>query len=272
MNLLNRQYDSYYEELVRYYPRYYMDVREMIAILKAHGAICDTLGDNIEQVYSNNFIDEMDEDSIATMENMLGIALNKSRTLEERRRLVKAYFIGFGTISASMLKETIYAYTGAEVDITFEPFDDEGNNMLIIRIARGDEETVYMSDILWLLAKKIPAHIYYQADLWYDFPGVVIGGGRKRRTFTTFQYPLAGTRPDIVKIGDLNLVSTVVESEALNVISDYALASESQYTGTKPTIVKTGVLNEVSTATEASAVVCGIDYIFCGEDHYASES
>ncbi|MCD8364696.1 MAG: YmfQ family protein [Clostridiales bacterium] len=164
MNLLNRQFDSCYEELIRYYPRYYLDVREMVAILKAHGAICDVLEDNIEQVYSNNFIDEMDEDSIARLESMLGIALNKSRTLEERRALVKAYFVGFGTVSASMIKETIYAYTGLEADITFEPYDDEGNNRLKIDIPLGDGDASYISDILDLISKRIPAHIMYIVD------------------------------------------------------------------------------------------------------------
>ena len=61
----------------------------------------------------------------------------------------------------------IKSYTGASVDIKFEPFDEEGNNMLYIHFQRGDEPTLYMGDINLLLSKKIPAHIQYQAAVTY---------------------------------------------------------------------------------------------------------
>ena len=130
MKFYDKYYENNFEELITYYPRFYRDVFEMVEILKAHGGIADELEANIEQTYLNSFIDYADEDTIEQLEKFLNIGLNKSRTLEERRRLVKSYFVGFGKVSASMLAEMIKRYTGASVDIKFEPFDEEGNNML----------------------------------------------------------------------------------------------------------------------------------------------
>lgn len=133
------------------------------------------LGTEIEQTYLNCFIEYADEETIKKLEDFLDIRLNKSRTLEERRRLVKSYFIGFGKVSATMLKEMIQSYTGAEVECKFEPFDEAGNNMLYLNFQRGKEPTLYMSDINLLLSKKIPAHIKWRAAVTYRFPiGIVL--------------------------------------------------------------------------------------------------
>lgn len=131
MKFYDKYYENNFEELITYYPRFYRDVFEMVEILKAHGGIADELEANIEQTYLNSFIDYADEDTIEQLEKFLNIGLNKSRTLEERRRLVKSYFVGFGKVSASMLAEMIKSYTGASVDIKFEPFDEEATTCFI---------------------------------------------------------------------------------------------------------------------------------------------
>lgn len=219
-------YDYYwpdcYEELITYYPRFYREVREMVAILHAEGHLADMMQDDIERVYQNSFIDNMDEEALTRLELFLQIGLYKERTLEERRRLVKSFFVGFGKVSASMLKEMIKSYTGADVDILFEPFDDERNNCLYIYIQRGDVDTLYMSDISLLLSKKIPAHIYWMAAVVYRY-AVVIGA---RRTHYRFAYDLTGTKPDIALHGDLNSAEVVVEAARRNKVTGYRQASE----------------------------------------------
>ena len=60
----NRQFASNYDELISYYPRYYRDVREMVAILKANGRLLDGAQDAIEGIYTSGFIDSMDEAAI----------------------------------------------------------------------------------------------------------------------------------------------------------------------------------------------------------------
>ena len=250
MKFYDKYYANNFEELITYYPRFYRDVFEMVEILKAHGRIADEMEANIEQTYLNCFIDYADEETIEQLEKFLNIGLNKSRTLEERRRLVKSYFVGFGKVSASMLEEMIQSYTGASVDIKFEPFDEEGNNMLYIHFQRGDEPTLYMSDINLLLSKKIPAHIQYQAAVTYHFP---VGVGIRRRHYR-YGYDLCGTKPDIAMLGALFKRATVTEARRNSHGTEYMQPSEHDtLTGIKPDIATIASLQAVESVVEARA-------------------
>lgn len=307
MKFYDKYYENNFEELITYYPRFYRDVFEMVEILKAHGRIADEMEANIEQTYLNCFIDYADEEIIEQLEKFLNIGLNKSRTLEERRRLVKSYFVGFGKVSASMLAEMIQSYTGASVDIKFEPFDEEGNNMLYINFRRGDEPTLYMSDINLLLGKKIPAHIQYQAAVTYHFPvgvGVrrrhyrygydlcgtkpdiaMLGALFKRTTVTEARQSsygtehtqpsehdtLTGVKPDIVTIASLQAVESVVEAQERKYTNEYRKASDGQQEAGKwPQETAIGDRNGINAGTEVKATDYGVDYIYCGTGYSQS--
>lgn len=231
MKFYNKYYASNYEELTTYYPRFYRDVFEMVEILKAHGRIADGMEENIEQAFLNGFIDYADEATIEKLEKFLEIGLNRSRTLEERRRLVKSYFVGFGKISASLICQMIGAYTNAPVSCRFEPFDEERNNLLYIDFQRSGNETIYMSDILTLLSKKLPAHIAYRPELVYRFP-IVIG---RKRTYYKYGYDFCGTKPDTALLGIVFKRDTVTQEEHSNTRLAYKNASDkNELAGTYP--------------------------------------
>lgn len=263
MRFYEKQFENNFEELITYYPRFYRDVYEMVEILKANGRVFDRMEGDIEQTYLNCFIEYADEETIKKLEDFLDIRLNKSRTLEERRRLVKSYFIGFGKVSATMLKEMIQSYTGAEVECKFEPFDETGNNMLYLNFQRGKEPTLYMSDINLLLSKKIPAHIKWRAAVTYRFP---IGIG-KRRTHYPCSYEFCGTKPEPVLVASAHGIETVTAPGATNAVMTYKNSSEGGVTpeaGTTPNISTLAHNDAINAATEAAVTSCGVDYIPCG--------
>lgn len=244
-----RDFPGNYDELITYYPRYYRNVREMVAILKADGKLLDGAQGAIEQVYNNAFIDNMDEPTIREMEVFLSINLDKTRTLDERRRLIKSFFAGFGRVSATLLKEMINAYTNADVDVLFEPFDAAGNNMLYINFERGDEPTLYMSDILELLSRKIPAHIIYTPSVTYKRPVVVKSG----RTHYVFDYDLTGTKPEVASKGAYYIAATVTEKGHLPVIMDYKQAADvDNPTGTTPEPASIAAYIQRATVTQTT--------------------
>lgn len=160
-------YASSYDELKTYYPTYYNDVTEMQAILKAQGDMLDDVKNGIEQLFGDCFIDTADEATIAKLETFLHIHIRTGRTLEERRRLVKSYFVGSGKMSASLLSDIIGTYTGAESQCRYEPCDIMGNNALYIDTERGTESSFYASDIMELIRAKLPAHIPFEFDVVY---------------------------------------------------------------------------------------------------------
>lgn len=250
LKFYDNQFENNYEELLTYYPLFYRQVYEMKEILKAQGRLVDGLEENINQIYLNNFIDYADDNTIGNLEQFLKIDLNKGRTIEERRRFVKSFLVGFGKVSASRIAEMIRSYTGARVDIRFEPFDEIGNNMLYIDFQRGDEPTLYMSDINLLLSKRIPAHIPWRATVTYHFP---VGVGIRRKHYR-YGYELCGTKPDITMLGALFKRAIVTEARRESYDTGYTQPSEHDtLTGVKPDISTIASLQAVESVVKAMA-------------------
>lgn len=175
-------FPSTYDELITFYPAYYRNVLELKAILEANGHLCDNVINAINSVIENCFVESADEATITRLEKFLGIVTDASRPLEERRRLVYSYFVGFGKISASKLKEAIKAFTGADSKITFERTDEAGNNTLLIEIERGKNAELSYTDIETAIAKRIPAHIAYQLSFKYSHTVVAAKATTNRYT------------------------------------------------------------------------------------------
>lgn len=257
----NKYFKNNYAELITYYPRYYRDVLEMRAILETEGKLADDIEDNIERVFNNCFIDTADETTISKLEKFLYLGLYKQRSLEERRRLVKSLFVGGGKISASMISEMIAAYTGAPASCRFEPFDEYGNNKLYIDFSRGKEKTLYMSDILTLIERRIPAHIEYMVTVVYSFP---IGAGKVRNHYK-HDYEMCGTKPETVLLAEKHNLSTETVQNHTNSLKTYrASASEYNETGTIPDTAVLANLKAVDTAASGMFASVDVNYIPCG--------
>lgn len=174
--LLNKIYPNSYEELLSYYPRFYREVYEMQEILKAEGKLADQLEEGAEAVFSNAFLDTIDEPTIKRLEDFLNLHFQKTGTVDERRRIIKSYFVGAGKTSGSVIKEMISAYTNAAVSVRFEPSDAEGNNKLFIDFERGSEKEIYVDDIASLVSLRIPAHIDFALNMIYGSEAKAIFG------------------------------------------------------------------------------------------------
>lgn len=179
--------------------------------------------------------------------------------------------------------------------------------MLYINFRRGDEPTLYMSDINLLLGKKIPAHIQYQAAVTYHFPvgvGVrrrhyrygydlcgtkpdiaMLGALFKRTTVTEARQSsygtehtqpsehdtLTGVKPDIVTIASLQAVESVVEAQERKYTNEYRKASDGQQEAGKwPQETAIGDRNGINAGTEVKATDYGVDYIYCGTGYSQS--
>ncbi len=262
MKFYNRTYASDYDELITYYPRYYRDVFEMDAILRAVGSVTDDLTDDIERVYFNNFLDHCDEETLRRYEAFLGIQLNRFRTLDERRRFIKAFIAGFGKISASMIAGMIYEYTHADVDIWFEPSDEIGNNTLYIHFKRGNISTLYMSDIITLLSKKLPAHIDWHLAIVYSYSVVTSA----KRVNYRIDYPIAGTRPEAAQQASYLKTGVAVSEKNTRIKADHAPTQEDGICGTLPDSSALGFVHNNPVVTSTSETRALTDFEAVSED------
>lgn len=264
MSMFNPYWKCNYDQLITYYPRFYREVFEMDAILRAEGGLADGIQNGIDKMLMNCFIDGADEDTLTELEAFLGLSLLKQRTVEERRRFVKSFFAGQGKVSQTRIAEMIRAYTGADTVCVLEPFDEEGNNRLDIQFERGNEDIVYVSDIYTLLAKMLPAHIEYRPIMTYRFAVVV---GKKQNINYIYDYDLCGTKPYSVLIAQIKGTEAVTRTETTNVVMEYRQSSDGgaePQTGLYPQSTLIGRKDVIDAVTEPLVLGCGVDYIPCG--------
>lgn len=159
-----------YEELLTMYPGFYHEVYEMQEILKAEGKLQDDLKTDIQQVFFNQFIDYADGETIAVYEKIIGIETDISKSLDERRRVVRAFLTGSGKLSASVIKSVIGSYTEGDVDCDLEKLNSEDDfHALAIKAERGGGSTINLNDITALIEKKIPAHLKYNLSFYENY-------------------------------------------------------------------------------------------------------
>lgn len=150
MQFYSRYWPDCYEELITYYPRFYREVREMVAILHAHGHMADGAQDAIERTFLNAFVLEADEATIKKWEGVLGIIYTKSLTLEQRRRVVYARLNSGSHVGEPEIRQMVGAYTDCGITVDF----DSGIIYVDIDGEIFDEGNLYES-----LLGRIPAHL-----------------------------------------------------------------------------------------------------------------
>lgn len=150
MKLYERYFKNDYEELITYYPRFYREVFEMVEILKAFGRVSDTLEENIERAYLNNFILTADAETIKVWEGILDITYEEKLTLDQRKRVVIARIMGYGHIGEPEIRGIIANYTERAVAVDF------AKGVIYITI----EGEIFDEMNLWnTLLRRIPAHL-----------------------------------------------------------------------------------------------------------------
>lgn len=252
--------DGTKEELLSFYPHFYRNVKEMVAVNESMAAEIDKITDCGQKVLDDSNITTACESIIKFYEDIIGIGYSSLRTLEERRRLVLVYYNIFGKVSATKLKNAIGYYTQEDVAVSFNNKDEGGNYILEINCERGDMNPLFLEDIWLLLKKIIPAHLLYKVGMKYSFAVVV---GRKKQSYN-YEYELCGTKPEPALLGKMISKDTVTLQDNTNYDINYPIASKTETTGLRP---DTALLGNTDTVTSAAEVVNSdyvMDYVLCG--------
>ncbi len=161
MIAIQKYYKGTASELLSYYPTFYAGIYEFVEVQKAAALALDKVIDAIQVSTDDSNILTASEKIIAYYEKIIGISYSRLRTVDERRRLVLAYYNIFGKVSATKIKNAIKFYTGADVEIRFTKKDEQGNYILEIECVRGEISSLFLDDIALLCKKIIPAHLFF---------------------------------------------------------------------------------------------------------------
>lgn len=190
MKFYERYYESGYDELITYYPRFYKDVFEMVEILKAFGRMSFCLEDNIERVFQNQFILTADAETIAVYEAMLKITPNPGMSLEERRKMVLATLYSTPHIGEPEIRELFHIFCDGDLAL------DLNAGVVELKVDISEGQHLNAPGFLEALSRPVPAHLSF-VIVFETQIGVVIatkGRGYKYRVTPT-GIPIAGTIP-----------------------------------------------------------------------------
>lgn len=171
MTLNPNSYPSVYDEIRSFYPEYLKKVREIDEIIRTFGFIGDDITTAIEIILNNNFILSADERMITKLERFIGIT-EISPDINARRQSVLSYFVGFGKISSSLLKEIIAVFADSDADISFNQREENGSYILVINISKNEKYNADYNRLYSLLLNRIPAHI--KTRLIVTYPAIPI--------------------------------------------------------------------------------------------------
>lgn len=150
MSYLNPPYPNDFQELCAAMPIFYLDVFEMRAILRAQGRLLDGICTGLEEIVDANFILTANEATIRQWERVFQITYKSRLTLDQRRRVVIGYIIGFAHIGEQEIRAIISQYTPNRVDFDFM----RGTISILVEGEIFDEE-----NLLETLLRRIPAHL-----------------------------------------------------------------------------------------------------------------
>lgn len=275
-----------YEEIKTFLPDFYNDILEMQLYFQSLGSQLDKAEESNTKVLFNNFIYRADEDTIERLEKYLYLPTDREKPLEDRRRLVASFFVGFGKMSASKIKEIVYQFTNAIPDVKFE------DSTILVEIERGNTESLHLVDVATILSRRLPAHLGFTLSvnitvnttveikshvypfnyklcnelLCGTYPRLAYLGEVDKKTvnisakeeINIFDYRLCGTYPINATIGDVNIALSEINADSKNYPFDYKLA------GTTPDVSTLGDINNIQSSTDEATKTVAFSYVLCG--------
>lgn len=154
-----------YEQVSSFYPRWYLDIYEMNEILKIEALVAENAQRAIDLILDNHFLDTINEEKATELEKYLGITSSADRTIEERRNLIKTYFLGRGKLSLSQLIAIVKALSGGEVTGVFAQGNNNRDNYIKLKISKCDIKSILV-DIISTLKDRVPAHLW--VEIYYE--------------------------------------------------------------------------------------------------------
>jgi len=155
MEIFNIGENAGYDEIVSMGPKWWTEYREMDAVYRYQGWLSDLEIHFINRLIKNQFPGEADEETVKKFERMFKFEPEADETLDERRRVVSAYYSGTGKLSFSTIRSIVRSYTGSECDIWWDGCE------LNLRIYCEDEVSFSNRRVYRIIERRFPAHLVF---------------------------------------------------------------------------------------------------------------
>ena len=145
-----------FEQIKAWYPVWYQQFVDMVAIWRASGQQFDIIQADIARMVENTFaVDYMDAEAITRLEEFLLIDHPFPQTLAERRAVIKGLFLMQGHIGRSSIIELISIFTDGKIDVAF------WQGVITVTVDHDFGDIFSAGDIFSIIGNRIPAHLQF---------------------------------------------------------------------------------------------------------------
>ncbi|MFD2671027.1 YmfQ family protein [Marinicrinis sediminis] len=135
-------------------PPYYRDSRIVMNLIASEGTELEGIYEEIQDVLRQFFMDTATW-GLHRWEQLCGIVTDESKSLEQRRAVLKSKLRGIGTVTVELIKNVAEAYLNGEVSVQEKPTDYQIEVTFIGK--RGIPTN--LDDIKQAIVDIIPAHL-----------------------------------------------------------------------------------------------------------------
>ena len=253
--VFNNQQRSGYKELFSYGPYFYKDILEMDTNYRFAGMTIDVAAESLEKLIDNQFIAYAGENIITRMEMWLGINVDTSKTLEDRRKRVALSWNGGEKLTGTLIKSLVKSYTGCD-----ETPQVTMSNSLLIKTQIKEENTIYVSDLAEQIEAMKPAYVLVNMEFVYATKIKV----RTLLRHYLYTYDKSGELPDIKMLGAVLSSNINIGENNQNYIYTHANANESDEAGIYPNVTTIGAVLDGGMIVDTTEKVSDISYVACG--------
>lgn len=105
-----------YIDLMKYLPKYYHSIKEMIVLQQSLGKEIGILNLKLKDLFNQCFIEKATW-GLDLWERQLDLKTNYNNSYEQRREIIKAKLRGAGTTTKQMIKNVASAFSNGEVEV-----------------------------------------------------------------------------------------------------------------------------------------------------------
>lgn len=148
--------------LFQYLPNYYQDIREFQTLIGTENEEVEQLSATIDGVLEQFYVDTATW-GLANWELICDIPVDESKTIEQRRSVIKSKLRGIGTVTVALIKNVAESWYNGEVEVTEQP------SLYTVKIKFISKLGVpsNLADIQNALREIIPAHLAINFEFSY---------------------------------------------------------------------------------------------------------
>jgi Uncharacterised protein conserved in bacteria (DUF2313) len=147
-------------DMFDYMPKEYEDYRESRAIVQSEAVEFEALHADIADVLAQFFIDTATW-GLSNWESLVGVTVDESKPLSQRRSVVKSKLRGVGTVTVGLIKNVAESWYGGEVEVT----EQSALYTVTVEFVSSYGVPENLADVEKALLDIIPAHL----ELAFEF-------------------------------------------------------------------------------------------------------